>query len=199
MKWDSARTDDLLFVAINNSFFGFEDGGTTAGAAMQIELENDAAPAQVANVYVWNTSSTDWRKQGLRIFADRNSGPTTVNVDSRNNAMIGSSNADYEETIQGAGTINFTNLTSVSADTTADDFGGSGNVTGVVASVAWDSPNTNMIPATAGDLYDAGTTISFFALDAILTSRPQGPSWDIGTIERILSAAGRRRIIVNRY
>lgn len=112
-------------------------------------------------------------------------GGANVTVTAKNNVSIGHSVGDFYQTV--AGTLNVTASSNASEDATADDFGGTGNLTGIVPADEFTDPANDFTLLPTSQLIDAGADVSGDGVttDILGTARPQGAAFDIGAFEFI--------------
>ena len=143
--------------------WGFYFYSNSDGRPCTAALYNNSAYLMLRGLYVGNTSS------GAPV------------ITGTNNACL-ESGTDYGKTAASTITLTY----SVSADDTADDWGGAGNQINKSAAACWDTPSTNVIPLAAGPLENAGIALGAVTEDAIGTARNDPP--EVGAIE--LASAG---------
>ena len=108
-----------------------------------------------------------------------------------NNIVMGSVTRDYYLIDGPAGTTTSNN--NMSADATADDYGGSNHLISKTASNQFVNVSNDWNLLATADALNAGKTMTSFSNDAVHDSgwRPQGAAYDMGALER--AATGKRR------
>jgi hypothetical protein len=133
------------------------------------------------NAYLYNCIFSTLNGTAARLFSGT--------ADFKNCAVLAGSGTGF---LQSGGTIAPTNC--ISTDTTADDFGGSGNQANVTeASMAFtDATNTDFHIATGSTLKDQGTDLSGdadYAFSDDIDGQTRTGTWDVGADEGASAAA----------
>jgi hypothetical protein len=170
----------------NNTLYGGTSARTGAGILFTFNAQTGSSGAQTCRWDFWNNSCYNWQMRGFRAFASRAGGTATsvtLYTKETNNVAIGSEGGDYLYSVGTVSALDVDRVTSASGDTSGDDYD-TGNLTGLVYSVTWESA-TDLTPKDGSALINAGATTAE-TTDAIGYPRRMGQLGlqDIGARER---------------
>jgi len=170
----------------NNIILGKYTASATCNG-IRVEVENNGASNISNTIDLFNNTLIDVDNIGVWYVSDRNStGTCTLVVNSTNNAIFAYGNA-FAQSLTGGGTVTINQNYCAASDNTVNTWGGTGNQGSKTEEECFVDPPADPTPIVDGPLYNLGTTIGSFSVDAVGNTRPYGAAWDIGAIEWTLS------------